>query len=122
MGCTLRLSFLKNIFDWMKEQLENLFKSLDVLSDEEIAEGLTYFKSKRFKKGELLIREGQVCNWMGFVNTGILRNYYLSSKAEEVTYCLTFPEKIVSALSSFISQTPTFENIDALTDGEFEAT
>ncbi|MEM6379022.1 MAG: Crp/Fnr family transcriptional regulator, partial [Bacteroidota bacterium] len=60
----------------------------------------------------------KVCDWMAFVNTGVIMNYYFSSKAEEVTYCLTFPNKFVSAFSSFITQQATFENIHAVTDAE----
>jgi hypothetical protein len=59
-----------------------------------------------------------VCDWMAFVNSGVLRNFYISSKDEEVTYCLTFPNKVISAFSSFMTQKVTFENIHALTNGE----
>lgn len=60
----------------------------------------------------------KVCNWMAYVNKGILRNFYYSSKDEEVTYCLTFPNQVTSAFSSFMTQKTTFENIHALSDIE----
>jgi CRP-like cAMP-binding protein len=79
---------------------------------------LKYFEPKLFEKGDILIEAGMVCDWMAFVNSGVLRNFYISSKDEEVTYCLTFPNKVISAFSSFMTQKVTFENIHALTNGE----
>jgi len=102
----------------MKERLKNLLESTNLLSNAEISKGLDYFEFKTFRKGEILIGAGKVCNWMAFVNQGVLRNFYISSKGEEVTYCLTFPLKVVSAFSSFMTQNATFENIHALTDGD----
>ena len=102
----------------MKESLNNMLKSADILTDSEIANGLKYFEPKSFEKGDILIEAGKVCDWMAFVNSGILRNFYISTKDEEVTYCLTFPNKVISAFSSFMTQKVTFENIHALTNVE----
>lgn len=102
----------------MKESLRNMLISVNILTDSEIANGLKYFEPKSFEKGDILIEAGKVCDWMAFVNSGVLRNFYISSKVEEVTYCLTFPNKVISAFSSFMTQKVTFENIHALTNGE----
>ncbi|MUP37062.1 Crp/Fnr family transcriptional regulator [Labilibaculum euxinus] len=102
----------------MKESLRNMLKSVNILTDSEIAKGLNYFEPKSFGKGDILIESGKTCNWMAFVNSGVLRNFYISSKDEEVTYCLTFPNKVISAFSSFMTQKETFENIHALTNVE----
>jgi len=102
----------------MKESLRNMLKSVDILKDSEISNGLNYFEQKSFEKGDILIEAGKICNWMAFVNSGVLRNFYISSKDEEVTYCLTFPNKVISAFSSFMTQRVTFENIHALTNVE----
>ena len=50
--------------------------------------------------------------------SGLFRSFYYSSSEEEVTYCFTFSNSFVSAYSSFLSQTKTAENIQALTDIE----
>ncbi len=102
----------------MKENLRNMLNSVDILKDSEISNGLNYFEPKSFEKGDILIEAGKICNWMAFVNSGVLRNFYISSKDEEVTYCLTFPNKVISAFSSFMTQKVTFENIHALTNVE----
>jgi CRP-like cAMP-binding protein len=102
----------------MKESLRNMLISVNILTDSEIANGLKYFEPKSFEKGDILIEAGKVCDWMAFVNSGVLRNFYISSKDEEVTYCLTFPNMVLSAFSSFMTQRVTFENIHALTNVE----
>jgi CRP-like cAMP-binding protein len=108
----------KKSLENMKENLRNMLKSVNILTDSEITNGLRYFEAKSFEKGDFLIEAGKICDWLGFVNTGVLRNFYISSKDEEVTYCLTFPNKVISAFSSFMTQKETFENIHALTNVE----
>lgn len=39
----------------MKDNLKNMLKSVDILSDSEILEGLTFFEPKFYKKGDILI-------------------------------------------------------------------
>ncbi|KAA1247157.1 Crp/Fnr family transcriptional regulator [Aquimarina sp. RZ0] len=102
----------------MKEKLENILKSFSEFSEDDIIRGLDCFVFKSFKKDEILIEAGQTCDWIAFICSGIVRNYYSSSKDEEVTYCLTFPNKFIAAYSSFISGKKTFENIHALIDTE----
>lgn len=102
----------------MKEVLEQVFRSYRDLSEDDIARGLDFFTPKFYKKGDLLIEAGKTCNWIGFVCSGIVRNYYISSKGEEVSYCITCPSKFITAYSSFISGKKTFENIHALTNTE----
>lgn len=102
----------------MENPLENILKAVGVLTAGEIADGLRYFKCLKVKKNDYLIEAGDICNWIAFVTSGILRNFYISSKDEEVTYCLTFPNHFITAYSSFITQEKTFENIHAITDAE----
>ncbi len=102
----------------MKESLKNQLIGSKILSEDDIDRALTFFTLKSFKKNDYLIQAGRTCDWVAFINDGIVRNYYISSKDEEVTYCMTFPNKFITAYSSFISEEKTFENIQALTDTE----
>ncbi|PQJ23419.1 Crp/Fnr family transcriptional regulator [Tenacibaculum sp. SG-28] len=102
----------------MKQVLEQLFSSYGELSKSDITNGLDFFTPKLYKKGDFLIKAQNTCNWIGFVSSGIVRNFYISSKGEEVTYCITFPNTFITAYSSFISGKKTFENIHAITDVE----
>lgn len=97
-------------------EMKNYLKSFNILSDEEIDLFENKLTQKHLKKGDYFIKEGEVCKEVAFVSSGLLRSYYYSSEEEEVTYCFTFSNTFVSAYSSFLLQTKTVENIQALTD------
>lgn len=75
---------------------------------------------RKLKKGDYLISEDQVCNEIVFVKSGILRSFFINSKQDEITNCFTFENEFMTAFSSFITQSPTDENIQAITDCELE--
>ncbi|NME72886.1 Crp/Fnr family transcriptional regulator [Flammeovirga aprica JL-4] len=98
--------------------LKNFILSTTTFSEQEVEEFTEKLQPAVLKKNEYFINEGEVCNKVGFVTKGIIRNYYLSSKGEEVTYCLTFPNNFINAFSSYVSGLPTRESIHAITDVE----
>ena len=94
--------------------------SLGILTAEELNRIDPYLSYKTLRKGDLLIREGKICREVVFIRNGILRSYYNSPEGDEMTYCLTFQQSLMTALSSLITGEPTRENIQALTDVELE--
>ena len=76
---------------------------------------LEYVKRRLIPKKEHLIRQGEICGQFGFVETGLLRSYYIRDKKEVNTRfmqdgdCCSLPE-------SFFYQVPARENIQALED------
>jgi CRP-like cAMP-binding protein len=98
--------------------MRNYLKSFNILSNDEIDLFETKVTYKKLEKGDFFIQEGKTCNEIAFVISGLFRSFYYSSSEEEVTYCFTFSNSFVSAYSSFLSQTKTVENIQALTDIE----
>ena len=69
------------------------------------------------KKGELLIRQGDTCRCVSFINTGLLRMFYVVDGKE---ICTGFaPEnEYLSQYDSFLVQQPSAGSIDALEDCE----
>ena len=55
---------------------------------------------------------------MRFVITGLFRSFYYSDLGDEITYCFTFSDNLISAHSSFITGKETPENIQAITDSK----
>ena len=96
--------------------MKSYFHSLRLLSEQDLdmLNGMT--TSKIIRKGEYLISEGSICNQLVYIKDGILRSYYSKENGEEITYCITFGNNLMTALSSLISGNPTEENIQALTD------
>ena len=95
--------------------MRNYLKSFNILTDDDIDSFESKVTYKKLKKGDFFIKEGKTSKEIAFVISGLFRSFYYSSSEEEVTYCFTFSNSFVSAYSSFLSQTKTVENIQALT-------
>lgn len=100
------------------DSLKHFLQSFNILTVIEIDDFIQLINYKRFKKWEYFIKEGEICKQIAFVLTGSLRSYYTSDKDEEVTYCITFPNSLMTAYSSFLTAQPTMENIQAITNTE----
>jgi len=70
---------------------------------------------RKLKKKELLLKEGQVCSFIVFINSGVLREYsYQHDK--EVTVDFVGENQFTSDYQSFILKTPSKQYLEALTD------
>ena len=64
-------------------------------------------------KGDHLLREGEVAAHVAFVETGLLRYYYLADGREH-TGQFFFPGQLVTDVASFVRRSPALQNLDAL--------
>lgn len=71
---------------------------------------------KSFKKGELLAKEGEYCQYAFLITKGILRTYVLTNEAEERTIRLAKEKEFTSAGQSFLHGKSSTEYIEALED------
>lgn len=94
------------------------FRQLQLLSESELVELDNLTTSKKLRKGEFLIQEGDICSEIVLIKSGILRSFYTKNNGDEITYCIAFENQLMSAYSSFISQKGTEENIQAICDTE----
>ena len=74
------------------------------------------FTKVSLTKGELWISQGKICDKVAFVVSGKLRNFYFDDGGNEVTCFFVAADQFVSAFTSFLTNTPTHENISALED------
>ena len=72
---------------------------------------------KRFRKGEFLIRDGQVENYIYFLNKGATRHYFIKD-GKEFTVDFQFEGDFVTAYYSFITREPSPIFIELLEDAE----
>jgi CRP-like cAMP-binding protein len=77
-----------------------------------------HFKLKKVKKNEVILREGEICNHNIFVNKGCLKFYVINNEGKELIRYFAFEGKFGTALSSLISQKPSFEYIQAVENSE----
>ena len=73
---------------------------------------------RRFlKKGEFLLRAGEVCNHVTFLNKGFVRVYNIVNE-NELTVNFAFDGNYVTDYSSFVSRQPSMDFIVAMEDLE----
>jgi len=72
-------------------------------------------KEKRLDRKAFLLKAGQICSNIYFVEKGILRSYYFKGD-KEITSCITIENGICVSATSFFSQQYGVENIQAIED------
>lgn len=80
-----------------------------------------FFKSKSVKKNEILLHAGSVCKDFYFIHSGCVRTFFIDRNGHEKTRYVMLDHHIGTALTSFISQKPSFESLEALEDTELLA-
>lgn len=83
------------------------------VSDDEGALLRASFTSLAVPRNTLLLRQGQLCQDLWFVQRGLLRSYYTTER-DEVTCWASVPGDFVTSLAAFMSLAPSPENIQAL--------
>jgi CRP-like cAMP-binding protein len=94
------------------ELIQQFFKGIQIPVVEKLS---TIITQKKLKKGEYLLKEGQVSTQIAFVLEGALQTFF-SKEGEEITTYLAGPGKMAVSLSSFLNALPSKENIKALTE------
>jgi CRP-like cAMP-binding protein len=94
---------------------ENINQIVNLTLDEKIAIEKA-FDTWSIAKGDLWVKQGKICDHVGFVVSGKLRNFYIDESGNEVTCYFVSPENFISSFTSFLTNTPANENISALED------
>jgi CRP/FNR family transcriptional regulator, anaerobic regulatory protein len=97
------------------EKLKNYFENIG-FKGEDLIKILDSFILIEFKKGEYVVEEGKTSKYIGFIKSGMFQ-YYILEDGEEKTSYVSIENTWLASLLSFISQTPSLENIRAITDG-----
>ena len=102
------------MFDQLRQHIE---KRTHLTADEfDIVKN--FFVTRKLKKKQFLLNEGEVCRYIGFVNSGCMREYTIDSRGNEHIIQFAIEDWWVSDLNSFLSGEPAEYNIDALQDSE----
>lgn len=86
------------------------------LSDENVALIIPILKEKSFKKGEILLRAGEVCSEAYFIKRGLLRSFHQMPNGSQKTYVISSENNLFTEHVSFVSQKPSMDYLEALED------
>ena len=103
------------------DKIRRIKSSIDpivLLTDEELSLCCDSFEVKTFNKNEFFLKEGQVCNYIGFVNEGVLIYIKSMDNGDEITTDFAFKDDWVTVNASRLNNSPSLINIKAIKNSE----
>jgi CRP-like cAMP-binding protein len=98
-------------------ELENYIHTYFGVSPDDLAKISSYFKPATLKKGDYFLKTGRQCDRLGFVQSGLVREF-VHTNSKEVTKWISTKGYFVTDLASFIFHSPARWNIEALSNCE----
>lgn len=96
--------------------LKKHFQRYVDLTPSEITSIADSFQERAVAKGDYLLRAGEVCRFEGFVIDGCFKVYTINAKGEEKILYFAVRDWWVMEIDSFINQTSSLLNIQAIKD------
>ena len=100
--------------------LLNQLKQAYKVSDKDCARLIQLFEPLEVKKNQHLFRSGNIARYVYFIDKGCLRQYYINNNGEERTIYFKVEGGWCSELVSFLDNTPTELNLQALEDSQLQ--
>jgi len=96
-------------------KIKDFFNKMSPLKDEYWQIFYSKLEKREFPKKSLILKQGDVENYLTFIEDGIVRHYF-EKIDNDITFEITFEGSFFSAYKSFLTRTPAEYNIQALTD------
>jgi len=115
--CIERGSGILNPFG-MVDKLMTSIKEKILLGEEDIDLLKTFFISKEVRKRQYVLNAGDVCQYITFVEKGLLRSFTVDNDGNEYVVQFATEGGWISDVGSFVSGNDSMYNIEALEDSE----
>ncbi|KHJ37484.1 anaerobic regulatory protein [Pedobacter glucosidilyticus] len=102
----------------MLDNFKNYIQKHSDITDEQFLETSHYLKSKSIKKGDFVLRQGEICSSSFFVSKGLLRSYTIDEQGKEHIIQFAPEDWMIVDRSSFFFNEPSELFIDAVEDTE----
>lgn len=99
----------------MHESLIDTIQYFVPLDEAEKALIKELFKVRTFARGEYFLKEGQICQHVGFIQKGLLR-YYINKEGEDLIYGFGKEGNFVCNYESFLDRSISSKNIQLIED------
>ena len=90
----------------------------NILKSEDFIHLLKESEHFTFKKGEIIIESGKICNYLFLVESGLLRNFYYDLKGNDITHWFAKEEMFATVPPSFFNREESFFYIEAIENTE----
>ncbi len=102
-----------------KDVLENLkakIGSMVCVDDNDLEAIVNQFECREIARKEFLLKEGERCDFWGFVDTGLVRSYTYTDTGEEYTNGCIRENGFITESLSFFARSKSLVNVVALED------
>lgn len=99
-------------------ELTNFIKKNINMDDDDLKIVLSYFKTIKKKKNDILLSNGKNSQASYFVKKGCLRLFYINEDGKDVTRYIAFENQFATELVSFITNEPAQETIQVIENSE----
>ncbi|KQW98787.1 Crp/Fnr family transcriptional regulator [Flavobacterium sp. Root420] len=93
--------------------LKNVAKHIS-LDENETSYFLSILKEKKYPKKSIILKEGETCSAINFVQSGTLRAFYRSAEGKESTIMFAIADWWITDIACFINQQPAILNIETI--------
>jgi CRP-like cAMP-binding protein len=97
--------------------LSNVAKHID-LDKQEASRFTAMLQKVSVSKKDIILKQGDVCKHIYFVNDGALRAYYVDKHDKETTIMFGISDWWITDMYSFLNQQPALMNLEALESSE----
>ncbi|GEP49870.1 DNA-binding protein [Flavobacterium noncentrifugens] len=99
------------------DYIEMFLNSDDLVLKELVLQSKNAFTPLHLKKNDFFVREGEICPYFCYIESGILQHAIEIDGEEKTTY-LALRNSVTSSLNSFLFGKPSRKNIKAISDCE----
>ncbi|AWW29407.1 Crp/Fnr family transcriptional regulator [Echinicola strongylocentroti] len=99
-------------------KFHEFLKSNAEFTDLDWEESHPFFNHRYLKKNEVWVENNKTCRHMAYIKKGLLRSSYFDSNGNEITSCFCVSNSMASSFKSFIAQTPSNIQIQAIEASE----
>jgi len=100
----------------MDMDLITFLKSLTTIVPQTEAEIHKVFFAEQLPKGHKLHEEGEVCNQLFYIESGLSRTFYFNEEGKDITYRFNGENTFTSLIESYYDHKPSFYTIELLED------
>lgn len=73
---------------------------------------------RKYKKGQYIVQQGDICKYESFILSGCLKTYFVDQEGQEHVVMFAVEDWWTADLGSFITKTPSDYNVQCLEDTE----
>ena len=94
--------------------LKNTFDKILKITDEDWDIFESILETKKLKKKEYLLKQGQICRGIYFLSKGIIRTFHTNDDGKEINTAFYFQNDFLREIESMTNNIPSQKNIQAV--------